>query len=583
MSDAAWPTGADHPPLSLLLLHIEGELENDNARRVASHVTHCWECRTQCEHLRQGIFQFVEFQASETLPSPRSGRGEFHLRLAQSARSETPASAIRPGILPLFTARLTSAFSSRRIIAGSAVALTALTVLLLTTSPRNIAAGQVLDNAIRASKTLNQPVPGRVIFQRVRVRHGNVSFERALYRGVGVNSTTDSIDPEARRVMILAKVDWADPLNPGDFSAWRAAQRNKSDEVRQSAQTVTLDTTSLDDDAVREASLTVEKSDWRPIGRHVQLRDGEPLDITEVSFEIRSVPMTPPTEARLPAKTPERETTPVAPASATLMGPSRELLEESELRVREVFHSIGADLQDAAAIRNDDRRVLFRIFPESPDRGAQILHAVEGIPFVEQDPAGQDSTASMARSDQVQQLTTAFTTIPPLADALSSELGGLDNANTFIASIRGNYARTLNEANALQRLGQRYPPDIVRGLSSATSGRIGVIARDYVSEINRQVSSYLKTVTPVQNDMMRSANLTPKSETPSGGVACVPWQHAADSVIGNVRLLQQSFLRLFVQEQVERPTQLLAEPLLRDAERANAALRYEMQSICEVR
>src|SRR4051812_32377196 len=117
MNDVNWPPGAAHPSLSLLLLHIEGELQGDNAKRIDSHVTHCWECRTECEHLRQGIFQYMEFQTAETLPPPPAGRGTFSRRLAQIAGEEI-APRTRPGYLSRVAAGAMSAFTPpRRILA----------------------------------------------------------------------------------------------------------------------------------------------------------------------------------------------------------------------------------------------------------------------------------------------------------------------------------------------------------------------------------------------------------------------------------------------------------------------------------
>lgn len=577
MSEESWPSGADHPSPSLLLLQMEGELEGEIGRRVTDHVTHCWECRTECEHLRQGIFQYMEYQASETLPPPPSGRSEFGRRLMQAANSGCGSPATQA-----WYARAIATFRQGWRVAASAAAAAVVATVFLTMSSRNIAAGEVLGNAINASKHLNQTAPGRAVYQKILIRRGNFRFERTLARGAGVETAdTDPTDTEAKRVMAMARINWADPLNAGDFSDWRAAQHSKKDEVRQSDRLVTVDTTSLDDGPVREASLTVERNGWRPVGRHVELRDGEPLDITEVSYEIHELPARASVEPGRLKTVPEFPARSSAPDSAPDSGPSRDQLEDAELRLREVLHATGADVRDSPFVWSENNLVRFRIFPESPQRANEVLHVIEGIPFVKQ-AAPDQSLPEEARTAEIQQLTSPFTTNPPLFDELTRNLGGQDNANKYLASVRESYARLLSESTALQRLGQRYSPETARDLAPAAGARIVKIASDHTSKINQEASSYLQTVMPVLADMMREENMATNPAEPVATGACVPWQEAIGSIISDAKATNANFMELFVQEQVEKPTTLTAPGLLQDTGRAATALRSELRSVCEI-
>src|SRR5258708_12244895 len=81
VSDILWQTNQSHPAIDLLMLHVEGELESKEAAAVARHVKDCWDCRTTCERLEQGIFHFMEFHNGAQIPAPPPSRHPFSHRL----------------------------------------------------------------------------------------------------------------------------------------------------------------------------------------------------------------------------------------------------------------------------------------------------------------------------------------------------------------------------------------------------------------------------------------------------------------------------------------------------------------------
>ena len=580
MSDLNWPGGAVHPPLSLLLLHLEGELDGENAKNVSAHVTHCWECRTRCQHLSQGIFQYMEFETAEPLPPPPSNRERFRGRLLQVAR-ETPGPRARPNYISRAYSGMLSALRPRWRIVASAVVLALVSVVFLTISSRNIAAGEVLNHAVIASKALSVNAPGRVIYQKILVRHGNVSFERTLSRGVGLKDTASAVlNPDAQ-VMNIAGINWSDPLSASDFSEWRSSLHSKSDQVSQSDAEITVDTLTGDAGPLHDASLTVQRSDWHPIRRHVEFRQGAPLDITEVSFEVRTVPAAAPIE---------RSRLNPAPASAlpnpsdskSGLPPSDEQLEEAELRLREVFHSLSVDILDSPVIWREGDRILFHTYTDDAGHKDEVLRAVATIPFIAEAPLDARAPLGNNPDASVQQLTMPFTTVPPLADALTASIGGLDNANRYLASLRQNYGQLLAESAALQRLGQRYTPEIIARLGPGTAARISALAGDEFAQLNREVSSYRQKLLPLLADMLRSERLSPGSLPQSPTGTCRSWRDAAAAVAGDAKALNSNFLALFVQRQVERPTELDAERLLRDSEQSAEALRRDISAVCNL-
>jgi hypothetical protein len=61
---------------------------------------------------------------------------------------------------------------------------------------------------------------------------------------------------------------------------------------------------------------------------------------------------------------------------------------------------------------------------------------------------------------------------------------------------------------------------------------------------------------------------------------CDAWQALAPAIAADSRLLQQSFRRMFVQEQVDRPVSFGAADLLRQSDAARASLAGHVRRLC---
>src|SRR5271165_499615 len=88
MNHSDWQARAGHPPLDLLLLHMEGELESNEAEAVRLHVGQCVPCRAECEQLGRGMARFAAFCDGVALPIPEPRASDLNRRLlASQARS----------------------------------------------------------------------------------------------------------------------------------------------------------------------------------------------------------------------------------------------------------------------------------------------------------------------------------------------------------------------------------------------------------------------------------------------------------------------------------------------------------------
>src|SRR5215468_10485860 len=86
MSDRFWPQSEteQHPRGGLLLLFVEGDLEDREAALVRQHLADCWDCRVRCEELEKGIHDYVVARRDvliPRLPQPPSSRHSFNSML----------------------------------------------------------------------------------------------------------------------------------------------------------------------------------------------------------------------------------------------------------------------------------------------------------------------------------------------------------------------------------------------------------------------------------------------------------------------------------------------------------------------
>ena len=86
-----------------------------------------------------------------------------------------------------------------------------------------------------------------------------------------------------------------------------------------------------------------------------------------------------------------------------------------------------------------------------------------------------------------------YSTNPPLAKSLRDHLGGLDPANRYLDSVRDIYFHLLAQSVALERLGKRYPPQILASLTPKDRASVVRIGNDHIAKFRnsrRSISSF---------------------------------------------------------------------------------------------
>ena len=560
--------------MARLFLHLEGELKGRQAKAVARHIADCWVCRAECERLSQNIFRFIECCETVSLPPPPASRHNFYRRLREGQAEEQESSGFKAWLAAW------AAPAWRSLLVGGMSLATTIVVFLVWAVSQNSAAAQFLERARGSSGRIEAAKTNSWILQKVRIQRGSRVIERAVYHGAGTSAgrMTDLSDPAMERALSSAHIRRDDPLNIDDFAAWRSAQFAKWDTVDAGFGRTELRTRTWGASEIREASLTVSQVDWHPVSRKVEFWDGPPLEVTEIALEIRELPSeTFTTKAPPVARTAKS----VAPGDAVVFqapfGPTRNDLEDSEILLRERFHSIGADVREAPEIWRSGDRVLFRVIAQEPARGAEILRAAASIPLVfEAVHDAQNFATAEAIAGPSVPVTAPYSTNPPLAKSLRDHLGGLDPANRYLDSVRDIYFHLLAQSVALERLGKRYPPQILASLTPKDQASVARIANDHIAKIQEFTKEYFELLRPVWDAIAPSGT----TATSILSADCSAWQQTSELIPEDLRRLHLAFFRLFVQDQVERPLELSAEGLLAESARAEQLLKTHLAGLC---
>jgi hypothetical protein len=550
---------------------MEDELEGRAAEAVGGHLNQCAACRQVCEQLRSGMARFTAFNESAVVPAPAPRTRAFHERLL---RTEAEHSSVRiidriRGLFRINTPRrLTVAFG------GISVCLIVWICWFLTSPRQSVYASQLLNDARTASESLL--AQSKVLNQKIRLRRGSLVIERSVHHGraVPVAARESGIDPQLQQELDLAHVDLNDPLNANDFAAWRAGLQDPTDKVMETAQSVVI-TTRVGGTEITSGSLTLSRAGWRPIARSVEVRNEEPIEISEVSFDISDAPPWK-AESAIGALAPSPESTASAPAAPAEVSTTE--LETSELDLREAMHSIGADVYAAPEIWQSEKTVLFHASALKPGQMKAIREAASRIPHVKETDQQLPRLAQPPPSTDGRG---AYTTTPPMATALQARLGDAQAAS-FLDSLRSRSTHVLAEAEALDELGKRYPVDTIKKLPPELRERVNRLAASMLSSLRHDSADYVKALSPTLDDMAHDLKVPEPGDDGSNLPGCLPWQQNAALAAPQLRELDRDISLLFQVSYTEKPVVLAADQLLADSLKTRAFLDTHVMSTCQI-
>jgi len=464
----------------------DGELRAREASRVARHLEACWACRTQVEDVKKLIGDYVHYRKDvlqASLPPPPAPWNDLHHQFAIVQQQGLVRKRSR--VVRLFQDVLRE--PSAWILAAAASVLMAVGVYVLTDTP-SLQAAELLQRAVKAEKT----TATKHIAKQIHVRTLNASFNRSANMRNAKPEAVAQDEPEAMVAALFsaAHYNWQNPLSAEAFAAWRDHLPDRQDEV-DSTRDDTLGEvyqirTSSANAYISEATLFLRRADLHAVRERLEFQGREWVELTEDFGD--STPVIPPPiaqapRAAIPAPALEK---PAAPQPAT---------PEDELDVIAALHRAGADLGDPVDVIRKDDRVLVTAVGLDPKRTAQLRASLAGMPRV----AVQFSEARPAGPAQPDAGTPIFQgrRSSPWQDAITKQLGGPVDYQSFVDSLLENSEAMMARAHALRRLAERFPVGVEAQLTPEGQATLVAIRREHraaLFELSQRIDRPLRPV-----------------------------------------------------------------------------------------
>lgn len=569
MNRKEWQAREGHPPADLLLLYADEELPDTSARAVREHLEGCGPCRDACRQLEAGMARFLDFRDHARIPAraPRVEALRARLEEVEQPQKRSWLERLR-AMLHIQTPRQLG-FA----MGGVSLALTIWVVLFLTSPKQSVYASQLLSDARSASDKL--VAQSKVLNQRIRLRQGSLVIERSVHHGraATLDTAKPKIDAGLQQELSLAQINLDDPLNAGDFAAWRASQRDITDTVRETAESVVI-TTRVSGAEITEGSLTLSRAGWRPIARSVEVRGEAPIEISELSYDVSDVSARPSgmgIAELAPANRPPASSDVSPDASMTE-------LETSELDLRETLHRMGADVSAASVIWISSGAVEYHVTGR-PAVEAAIRARAAQIPYVTEAtkaPAGLEERMGTVPE------TGAYSTTPPLRSVLQAGLGDEQAVDKFLDGLRAHSARVVAEASALDALGRRYPVEAVKALPPVLRTRVNKLAASMLSQLQQDTVDYVKSVSPTLDKAASDLHIVAPSEAVNDAAGCMAWQQSASMAVPQLRQMTTDVGLLLIPERAEKPLVLDGGTLLQDTLKARGFVELHLISTCQL-
>ncbi len=246
-------TNSEHPSWKELLLWQTGELPPEEAQVVESHLRLCSACREQMDEADYAFEQIAWVDAEAERRKSAASKKKLPARIIQSHPVTTTTASVVIGALLLVTS------------------------LQWTPQAR---AESLLDKAV-----LEQTKEYRSL-RLLRVKSGSLTCAVALGTSlthpqlVSIGST-DFCENVSNHLASAGR-QWSSLLSAESFQQWRHSLAKKQDSIHKSDDTIEV-STSTDEGLLREATLRLQSSDYRPVGAHFQFAgaDSFSIDVNE--------------------------------------------------------------------------------------------------------------------------------------------------------------------------------------------------------------------------------------------------------------------------------------------------------------
>lgn len=180
------------------------------------------------------------------------------------------------------------------LVPMSAVVMVAVLLIVSVRENRQaqrIDANQLLRAAAHEEAIVSHGNRAAAIVQRVRIKDGAHSLERNLYRDVHTmrrpkESASDAEERILRAKLTEAKLDWNNPLSAESYRDWHDHLYREEERVAKTDGNLLTVTTNAEQGTIAQETLTVKADDFHTVARTVRFRDGESIEVAELSYEV---------------------------------------------------------------------------------------------------------------------------------------------------------------------------------------------------------------------------------------------------------------------------------------------------------
>lgn len=345
--------------------------------------------------------------------------------------------------------------------------------------------------------------------------------------------------PTLKRVHALfvnAHYDWANPLSPRSFAAWRDGLKRREDRVtvlwgeHRVKRSYRLRTATQAGD-LRAASLTFRAVDYRVVEGAFEFQTEPPITLAEID-EVPKILKTP-----LKQTSPVRNSTEVEAAATP----------EDELRVFAALNKIGADVEDPIDVRLDNvaRHVVVTGIGLSVERRNEITGALTPLPHTAVRLGSAQAKASPNTERPGKQDTLHGEPNSAFRREMETRAGGALALQTITDRALDASNSLLSQAHALQILAREFPPKVELTLPVNDQNTLRDLRQRHamaMEQLSLQVGEALRPLLVAPTDDSSSSTET-HSELPTS------WQSSVADLYQTTRSLDRNVSRLFTYRQ----------------------------------
>jgi hypothetical protein len=506
-----------HPEQERLLRYADGEIAGREAAELRDHLAACWECRTQLEELQSTIGECVRYRRAlqEGLVEPPPAPW-FDIELAMRRLDEEQAGS---GWLSRAGEWLRARMMAPRYWAPAALALVLVVALVrqLVDTPAAQAA-ELLKRAVAASD--GQPVKPR----RVQIRSQKYRVTRTI--GLQKAAQEKSADEGPLESMFLAAhYDWADPLSPKSYLAWRDRLPQKQDEVTKISTTGNPEgsyyriQTTTQSGELAAASLTLRAADLRAVQGTLVFRNQESVEMTELPA--------------IPAPAADSES--LAPAAAGLRrhvtaaeeGEAPGATVSDELQVLAALRRVDADLDDPIDVTREGGTVRVSGVGIAARRQQELHQALDGLARVSVEFA--DPVVAKSEAGRAPLVMPERQEVAHWQARLEAAAGGKAAFTQLADRALESSDRLMARVHALRRLAERFPVGVEAELSAGDKEVLRGLRREHSTAV-------LQMAMALRHQIGGVLGVSPAGE---GAALSGGWQAATEELFQTARACDQ--------------------------------------------